>query len=620
MPLKPTGLRTFALLLVAGLLPVLPASVHAEPAAAPAEVHHVRVPSHDGVVLDGWLVLPQQAVSGRVPVVLWSAPYFGQCDYYPFPTNNPPPRCSYATGDNPELWDNSTLSESVPVNLLLEHGYAVAIFNVRGTGNSGGCFSWFGRAEQKDQSFLVEWLAAQPWSNGKVGMMGLSYHGTTPWEAAIQNPPHLKTIVVAGMIGDAYLFSHTPQGATFTTIGVFDNNFVIRTSLSPPIKGSPQHATVEHIPVAPERICPDLLKFMTEDVKGTFTDLRDRAFWEERRLIDRFPEIRSSVLLTHGFQDLWLSGHQMQEDAVWKTLRRAPKRMLVGQWGHEFPNFNHFRPEWAMADWNDRLIAWLDPWLKPRNQRTRGLPSEPARIGVVEYQDGTGAWHRSTAWPPKEAHDEVLYLASGALASESGGDSATFRSYPQWEKLATPEHLLCPSNLLSDALGPGGVRYVTEPATEPTVIAGNPHAYLKLTSDMPGGLVGVHLFDLAPGFRCDSDVFAEGARKLATGVADLRFHKGSYAAADFPVGAPTHVRIDITNLAEVIEPGHRLAVAVSWGDPLERNGQPRFARLTVHADGGAEASHLVVPVVGGSLGGSAPTVTYPPRPFVPQVP
>ena len=61
---------------------------------------------------------------------------------------------------------------------------AVAIFNVRGTGNSGGCFSWLGPAEQRDQAFLVEWLAKRPWSNGRIGMMGLSYHGTTPWEVS----------------------------------------------------------------------------------------------------------------------------------------------------------------------------------------------------------------------------------------------------------------------------------------------------------------------------------------------------------------------------------------------------------------------------------------------------
>ncbi|MGH2684870.1 MAG: CocE/NonD family hydrolase, partial [Actinomycetota bacterium] len=171
---------------VLAAMPPVAGSAAEDPPGPAAEVRHVRVASHDGVRLDGWLVLPPEAETGRVPVVLWSAPYFGQCDYYPFPTDSPPPRCNYATGDNPELWDNSSVSESVPVNLLVEQGYAVAIFNVRGTGNSGGCFSWFGRAEQLDQALLVEWLAAQGWSNGRVGMMGLSYHGTTPWEAAIQ--------------------------------------------------------------------------------------------------------------------------------------------------------------------------------------------------------------------------------------------------------------------------------------------------------------------------------------------------------------------------------------------------------------------------------------------------
>jgi len=580
----------------------------------PNTVEHVQVPSFDGTLLDGWLVRPANVPQDtKLPIVLWSGPYFGQCDFYPFPTDEPPPRCHYGTGDDPDLWDNDTLSEAVPVDFLLAHGYAVAIFNVRGTGNSGGCFSWLGPAEQRDQAFLVEWLAKLPWSNGRIGMMGLSYHGTTPWEAAVQNPPHLKTIVVAGMIGDAYEFSHSPEGATGpATISVFDNNFVMRTTLSPPINSPPPHWTVEHFPVLPERLCPDLVQFMTDDASGLATDIRDPSFWEARDLYPRFPQIKSAVFLTHGFQDLWLSGHQFQEDPVWRMLAKAPKRMLEGQWQHEFPNFDDFKPDWALSDWNDRLLGWLDFWLKGD-----GRGKAPGQ-GLVDYQDGTGAWHSSTAWPPAEAHSQVLYLSDGKLAPQPGSaaGSESFRSYPQAEKLAVPELYACPQNLVSDQLGPGGITYVTAPVAQPTLVAGNAFAYLSLESDLPGGQAGAFLYDIGPNFSCNSDGTVTDVRALATGAADLRFYHGNYLGTPFPTGQPTRVRIDLTNLAEVLQPGHRLGLSVSYGDYLERIN-PYTPELTVHADGGLQASQLIVPVVSGGFGGKAPKISYPPRPFVP---
>lgn len=300
---------------------------------------------------------------------------------------------------------------------------------MRGTGNSRGCFTWFGKDEQLDQAFLAEWLADRPWSNGNIGMMGLSYHGTTPWGAAIHNPPSLKTIVLAGTISDACTFSHTPQGATTTIVGagVFPGDFAARASLTPPIAGDAKHATVDHAPVMRERVCSDVA-YLAEDTKGTVTDLRDQAFWDERRLIDHFPKVQTSVFVTHGLQDLWLSGHQSQENEIWNALRNLPKRMLLGHWGHEFPNFNSYNSAWAMTDWNERLLEWLDHWLKDG--------SGPApREGLVDYQDSTGAWHTTTSWPPPEPlDDEVLYLgANRRLMTEpaSADASRTFAARQQ---------------------------------------------------------------------------------------------------------------------------------------------------------------------------------------------
>lgn len=610
MPTSSSRIRRALMLCAVTVLAMSVAPAEAKRAAP--QIEHVRVPSHDGVELDGWLVRPAGLpAEAKLPIVLWSGPYFG---------NGAKP------GDDAAMYDNSDKGEAVPVNLLLDNGYAVAIFNVRGTGNSGGCFTWFGPDEQKDQAFLVEWLAAQSWSNGNVGMMGLSYDGTTPWEAAIENPPHLKTIVTAGMISDPYLFGHTPQGATLTDMatGFWTVGYPGQTSLVPPYSGSPQHGTVEHAPVVPERACEDVATYMASGPKNAWTDHRDSGFWDERRLIDRFHNVRAAVLLVDGFQDNYGSGHQIQANEVWNRLPNASaKQMLIGQWAHSFPNYNDYNASWPMKDWNKRLLVWLDYWLKGVGKRPRS---------VVSYQGGRfdGAatakssklpapappWRTVGAWPPP-ARNEVLYLAPRTLAGSPSSGSTSFRSYAVPRTIfGGVKDLLCDSGAPEPDGTRAGVAFISAPVTRRVDVAGNPFAYLKLSSDLPGGLVAVDVFDIGPDIRCDHFLTTgvRGVKYWSAGTADLRFHKGNYTGEPFPTGTPTHVRVDLTDLAETLEPGHQLAVVLSRG---ERMGAPYAPNITVHADGGATASHIVLPVVSGTLGGRAPKVAYPPRPFLP---
>ncbi len=571
------------------------ASTFAAPRAssAPAvRVDHERVKSFDGTVLDGFIVRPAKLAKGeKLPIVLWSSPYFGT---------------TYPPGDDPALWTNDNAAFSVPVNLLVDNGYAVAIFSVRGTGDSGGCFEWFGRKEQRDQAVLVEWLAARPWSNERVGMMGLSYHGTTPWEAAILQPPHLKTIVVAGMISDSYLFTHTPQGATFAIATAFEAEFVGLTSLAPPstLGGRGPTALPTYAGLLPQRICPDVLKLLTDDAIGLATQ-RDATFWTDRRLIDRFPKIRASVLLTHGFQDLWGSGHQSQESEVWPLLR-APKLEIKGQWGHEFPNFNSVHPGWEMRDWNARLMAWLDYWLK-------GLGPKP-ELGSVSYQDGTGRWRRSGAWPPSESRREVLYLAGDTLAQRPTTTEVSFRAVQRSVEFVDTFRASCAEAGLPGEVAAGRV-FMTPPLRRPLVLAGNPFAYLTLTADQPGGQVGLHLIDVGPDATCGPIPYTgSGARAISSGTADLRFFQANYDARDFPMGRSTKVRIDLTHLAEDVQTGHRLALVVSRGDVIDRFAIPFAPNVVIGGD-----SEIVLPMVEGTLGGKPPTRRYPPRPFLPKV-
>jgi hypothetical protein len=148
------------------------------------------------------------------------------------------------------------------------------------------------------------------------------------------------------------------------------------------------------------------------------------------------------------------------------------------------------------------------------------------------------------------------------------------------------------------------------------LIAGNPFAYVNLSCDQAGGVVTVSLYDIGPTFSC-SGSHVTGARYITSGSADLNFHQTPYVAHDFPVNTPTRVRIDMSDTTYKLPTGHRLAAVVSNGGPYERSGSLATPNITIHGVTGsaASASHIVLPVAGGSLGGARPTVRYPPRPF-----
>jgi predicted acyl esterase len=532
---------------------------------------HVRVPSHDGVELDGGLWRPKLPEGVRAPVVLWTTPYLGVCSYQSIVGASP--KC------NPSPTNENLLDGQDNFGALVAEGYAVALFSVRGTGASGGCFDAWGPSEQLDQAVLVEWLAAQAWSNGRVAMMGLSYMGGTPWEAAIQSPPALKAILVGGIVTDAYLGVSTPQGAIRFRSDVFEAGTAAAQGLEPPVGEAPG-MLLDYAP-------GDLAGPLTANSQAAWMDERPAPYFDERRLSSRFGSVRAAVLVAQGFQDL--SFHAFQEDTVWEHLD-APAWFVLGQWDHtlrfELDGFSHG------ASWLDLQKAWLGFWLK-------GVGTPPP-VGQVDYQTTAGSWHTSKAWPPAEVKPEALYLSDGRLGMAAAG-STSFSVAPQ-----PTASTYCPS---TSPLPPSAA-FTSQPASGATVVAGNPFLLLEIESDQPGGVFAVDLLRVPTPDDCGS------AQSLVGGAVDLRFHAGNLRAQAFPVDSPVEVRVDLPNLAVSLEPGESLAVvlrSVSQANPdrpLDYYQRDAAATITVGA-----GSHLVLPVIAGTLGGAPPLASYPPRPF-----
>jgi uncharacterized protein len=578
-------------LLTPGVVVVAPARGQEVPLPAdsctdPCALFETRVPMSDGVELHGWIYVPDVRVNA--PVVLWSSIYFGTL---------------YPSANDPEIRDNSSALEPVPVNLLLKHGYAVAAFNVRGTGHSGGCVNWHGPREQRDHYELIEWLGDQDWSNGRVGMMGQSYDGGTTIGAASTNPPSLKTFVVAANVSDWYLVEHSPQGGYKPQDPPYQTAFIAGNSVVPPVRSGANFPLGEWLAAAGDRLCPEAQRVIQAGFNNLAFD-RDESFYAERRFTQALADVRASAFITHGFGDC---GHCWQEDVIWQALKRAPKRMILGPWGHNYPNYGTMSHE----EWNAELIRWLDFWLKGIGEGVPGL-------GTVRYQDYARTWRTSTSWPPAEARDEVMYLGLDGLAAAPALGSRSFiaAQLPPDGASTRATDLHVGTSALCPGLETFGAAYLSAPLSSQLVLAGNPFAYLKISASEPGGIVAASLVDLPPGAGCISGL--SDHRVLSFGSADLRHHAGNLDDRPFAVNQTQSVRIDMLNLAETVPAGHRLALVLHGGLPYHFGYEPRFhPTITVQGAMDSSASQVVLPLVEGTFGGSKAKRIYPTRPFGP---
>ena len=109
--------------------------------------------------------------------------------------------------------------EAGATDFWVPRGYVHVIANLRGTGGSGGTFGFFDEQERHDVHDLVEWAAAQPWCDGNVGMLGISYFAMTQLEAAIEQPEHLRAIFPLAVTTDLYdaAMHHGLFSASFVT-------------------------------------------------------------------------------------------------------------------------------------------------------------------------------------------------------------------------------------------------------------------------------------------------------------------------------------------------------------------------------------------------------------------
>ncbi len=535
-------------------------------------VEHLFVPARDGVKLAVDVFRP--AATGAYPALYGVAPYRKNL------VDRPP-------------WPAFRTRESGDIAWWVRRGYAYVHADVRGSGESvEGTWWMFDRAEQTDLYDTIEWIAAQPWCSGKVGMIGESYYAMSQWHAAAQNPPHLACIAPFDATCDLYReFVYHGGIWSMEFISHWASKVRTRTLLDAP---------------GPH---PD--NVMAADLIGAILrhPLHD-AFWEERAAWLRLDHVRVPVYSIGNWQ---MVGLHIRGNLLGYELARGPKKLAIySQSGLPGP-----QALFASAEMHRELQRWYDYWLKGVDT---GIMDEPP----VRYMARpSGAWRTLADWPPRDVTYTPLYLApgrAGAVGSLNDGclswepppaDAApTAYSYPHQEWGGWPgpgTAVLRPDGVL-DGLAKI-VTFSTPPLERDVEILGpigltlwassdqtDTDFYVKLADQAPPGEPGSPPAGVTRGWLKASHRALDPARSRP----ERPFHPHTRQEPLVP-GQVYELAIEVWPTSWTFKRGHRIRLEVAPGDspvldaPFGHDYGVKMGTDTVYHDR-ARPSHLLLPL------------------------
>jgi X-Pro dipeptidyl-peptidase len=425
-----------------------------------AIIEQYRTPISELMELDTWIARPN--AKEPVPVVLEVTPYYG--------------------GGKPASLGRVGTE-------LIQRGFAVGVSSVRGTGESGGCFSQGGPEEAKDTARVIEHIASQTWSNGNIGLMGVSYPGTTPQDVWVEAPPALKTIVPISGISDMYKYNFVngvhiePQGYAFNAY------YWALVGASPVgLSGGAANNPVHTATAAAGEACAEQV-YVQEGGFSSGLDGNKDDYWQIRdfhkELRDSWSKNpqRASVWYIHGLQDWNVKPHNMEDWLPAIQESGVPYKVWIGQWAHAWPastglnakceyNNDTQRGASCRADWwSHGLVAWFDHFLK-------GIDTGILDAPRVQVQDDDGRWFHEQAWPPQDPARHTFRLTErGELNVMGSKGSITYH-----DGLGAFNGAPNVPPTVATSTPPLEFRWYSEPVSENWTISGMPVFHANVTS------------------------------------------------------------------------------------------------------------------------------------------
>lgn len=492
----------------------------------------------DGCRLSARVWMPEDAEANPVPAILEHLPYRKR--------------------------DGTTARDSLTHPYFAGHGYACIRVDMRGNGDSEGLMEdEYTEQELQDACDVIAWAASQPWCNGKVGMMGISWGGFNALQVAAKRPPALKAIVTLCSTDDRYADDIHYKGGLLLNENMGWGATMLSYSSRPPdpaLVGDRWREMwldrLENEPLLPAV----WLAHQSRD-----------AYWKRGSVCEDFSAIKAATLAVGG----WGDAYKNAVSRLVAGIAGAPAKGIVGPWIHKYPHFAVPKPAIGFLQ---EALRWWDRWLKDIDT---GVEDDPAmRLYVMDsapprdwYEERPGRWIAEEEWPSQAIRQRLLTL---------GGDLTA--DTPLSARLSSPQDTgLAGGEYCAIWLGPelpGDQRdddakslcFDIELA-EDIEIVGAPVVTLRLEADCPSAMVAARLCDVRP----------DGAStRITYGVLNLTHRNGHERPDPLTPGETVEIALRLDDIAYKVPAGHRLRVAVSsayW--PLVWPS-PEAVTLTVH--------------------------------------
>jgi uncharacterized protein len=520
------------------------------------------IPMKDGVRLAATLYTPEGAkATEKFPALL---------EYLPYRKDD-----GTAAGDYPRH------------AYFARRGYVSVRVDIRGFGASEGVppEREYSEQEQVDGEQIIDWLAHQSWSNGSVGMFGISWGGFAALQMAMRHPPALKAIIAIHATAELFHDDvHYVDGIAHI------DEFELNMDMAEGWVGAPDYSLDEKT-LGPRFDAPPWsLLYLTHQ--------HDGPFWRER--VRPLSEIAIPSFLIGGLQDGYRDN---VPDMLMKS--KAPIKAIVGPWNHSFPNEPDFGPQ---VEWRDQAVRWFDHWLKGRDT---GVERGPRLVIYMQHwhppdpnlQSVPGEWRREDVWPPPDTKATTLFMQANHSLAESAA-AAPERHQLKYVPSVGVEAGFWWGELLSDPrpVDAFSLVYDSAPLQDEVAVLGRPHARLQASASAP----------LADWFARVSDVAPDGTVTQITGAGLNGAQRDSMSGPrDLEPGKVYPLDIEMHLTSWVFPKGHRIRVAISnalWPMML-----PTPYSMTTSLElGGSNGSRLVLPVV--PVHGAIPPAFSPPEP------
>lgn len=511
------------------------------------DVEHVFVAMRDGVRLAARLWLPDDAEHLPVPALLEYIPYRKR--------------------------DGTRLRDEPMHRWFAGHGYAAVRVDVRGSGDSEGILTdEYTECEQLDAIDVLAWIAAQPWCNGRIGMIGKSWGGFGALQVAARRPPELYAVIAVCASDDRYADDAHYMGGCLLNENMLWGSVLMNLCAQPPdpeLSGETWRELWRQRLAAIEPFPALWLRHPTRD-----------DYWQHGSVCEDFDAVTAAVWAVSG----WADGYS---NAVLRLMAglSCPRQGLIGPWAHVYPHDGVPGPaigflQEAVRFWDRHLRDvenGIDQQPMLRVWQQHSARPEPG------WPDRPGRWLAEPSWPSPNVHDHRFGLAPGRLLQPDAGQppSAVLRHCsPQDTGLQAGawcafglegEHPLDQRD--DDARS---LCFDSEVLAEDLPLLGAPRVRLLVASDQPAAFLCVRL----------CEVFVDGtSARVSFGLLDLGHRRSHANPTAMPVDEPQPIEIQLNDLAHVFARGNRVRLAVSTSYWPMAWPSPRPVMLAVHTAG-----------------------------------